>query len=68
MSLLGNLDVDLLARGGTDDVVAATRYLIENVAPGGGYALGSGNSVASYVPVANFKAMIDTVRRFGDIY
>ena len=68
VSFLGNVDVDLLARGSPADVVEATRHLIDNVAPGGGYALGSGNSVANYVPVANFKAMIDTVRKFGDIY
>lgn len=27
--------------------------------PGGRYALGSGNSVANYVPVQNYLAMLD---------
>ena len=26
---------------------------------GGGYALGSGNSIANYVPVENYLAMLD---------
>jgi len=65
VALVGNLDVDLLARGTAQQVSDATRHLIDHVAPGGGYALGSGNSITSYVPLENYKAMLDTVRRYG---
>jgi uroporphyrinogen decarboxylase len=27
--------------------------------PGGGYCLGSGNSVANYIPLDNYLAMVD---------
>jgi uroporphyrinogen decarboxylase len=68
VSLIGNVDVDLLSRGKREEIVAATRYLIENVGPGGGFALGSGNSIPDYVPIENYKAMLDTVRQLGAIY
>ena len=59
LSLLGGVDMDVLARGTEQDVRAYTRKCIERCAPGGGWALGSGNTVANYVPVANFLAMLD---------
>ena len=68
LSLMGNVDVDLLTRGTPEQVAQATRYLIDNVAPGGGYALGSGHSVTKHVPMVNYKTMLDTVREYGAIY
>jgi uroporphyrinogen decarboxylase len=65
ISLLGGVDVDVLARGSEEQVRAYTRRCIEECAPGGGWALGSGNSVANYVPVANFLAMLDEGWRHG---
>jgi uroporphyrinogen decarboxylase len=59
VALLGGVDVDLLARGSVDEVRAATRRILEACMPGGGYALGSGNSVANYVKIENFLAMLD---------
>lgn len=68
VSFVGNIDVDLLTRGTPDDVARAAGDLIENAAPGGGFALGSGNSVTKNVPLANYRAMLDTVRLRGNIY
>jgi len=68
LAFLGNVDVDLLARGTPEEISAVTRRLIDTVAPGGGFALGSGNSIAKYIPLANYKAMLDTVRQYGQIY
>ena len=68
LAFLGNIDMGLLIRGTPGEVSQAAKRLIETVAPGGGFALGSGNSVAKYVPLANYKAMIDTVLNFGNIY
>ena len=59
MALIGGVDMDVLARGSEDQVRAYTRRCIEGCAPGGGWALGSGNTVANYVPVKNFLAMLD---------
>jgi len=62
---IGGVDVDLLARGSERDVVRRTRQILEACAPRGGYAAGSGNSVANYVPVQNYLAMVETVHRFN---
>jgi uroporphyrinogen decarboxylase len=58
-ALLGGVDMDVLARGSEEEVRAYTRRCIEGCAPGGGWALGSGNTVANYVPTASFLAMLD---------
>jgi len=65
MALLGGVDMDVLSRGSEQEVRAYTRRCIEECAPGGGWALGSGNSVANYIPVANFLAMLDEGWRCG---
>ncbi|MBC7186544.1 MAG: nucleoside 2-deoxyribosyltransferase [Calditrichaeota bacterium] len=65
LCLVGNVDVDLLARGTPDEVRKVTRELIRDVGPGGGYCVGSGNTVPNYVPVENFAAMVETVHKYG---
>ena len=39
--------------------------MIEECAPGGGWALGTGNSIPNYMPLANFLAMLDEGRQVG---
>jgi uroporphyrinogen decarboxylase len=56
---LGGVDVDLLTRGSESQVRARVREIVEACHPRGRYALGSGNSIPSYVPVANYLAMLD---------
>jgi len=65
VATLGGVDVDVLARGEEGQVRAYVRKILEDCAPGGGYALGSGNSVANYVPIRNFLAMLDEGRKVG---
>ena len=50
---------------GTGLGLAITRQVIEACAPGGGWALGTGNSVANYIPVGNYLAMLDEGRHYG---
>ena len=64
--LIGNVDVDLLSRGSREQVVDRVKYLLREIAPGGGYCLGSGNSVPEYVSPENFAAMVETVRELGE--
>ena len=59
IAVLGGVDVDILAAGTEDAVRQRTRSLIETCGPRGRYAVGSGNSIPSYVPVANYLAMVD---------
>jgi uroporphyrinogen decarboxylase len=56
---LGGFDMVKLPSMSVDEVRAHTRFLIEKCAAGGGWALGSGNSIPEYVPVCNFIAMLD---------
>ena len=58
IAILGGIDVDFLCRANVEQVRAHTRQVIEACAPGGGYALGTGNSVANYIPVENYLAMV----------
>ena len=46
-------------------VAERTKALLRDVAPGGGYLLGSSNSVPYYVPLENYRSMLDTLERFG---
>jgi uroporphyrinogen decarboxylase len=63
--LIGNVDVDLLARARPDEVRDVVRTLLREVAPGGGYCLGSGNTVPNYARVDNYRAMIEEGLRHG---
>jgi uroporphyrinogen decarboxylase len=65
VALLGGVDVDFLCRATEQEVRAYVRNVIDVCGPGGGYALGTGNSVANYIPVENYLAMLDEGRRYG---
>lgn len=66
ISILGGLDVDLLARGTREEVAERTRRILEACAPGGGYCMGSGNSVTNFVKLENYYAMLDETRRWNE--
>jgi len=63
--LIGNIDVDLLSRGTPAEIDAVAKSLIEDVGAGGGYCLGSGNTVPAYVPVENYRAMVEAGWKYG---
>jgi uroporphyrinogen decarboxylase len=65
VAVIGGIDIDLLARGTEEQVRQRTREVLNSCAPGGGYILGSGNSVANYVPLKNFLAMLDEGWKFN---
>ena len=65
IALLGGFDVDKIARMTPSQVREHTRFLIKNCASGGGWALGTGNSVADYIPAENFIAMIEEGFKVG---
>jgi len=62
---MGGIDVDILCRGSEEQVREYTRRVIEECKPGGGWALGTGNSVTNYIPIANYYAMLDEGRQHG---
>ena len=63
--LLGNVSVHLLSAGSPGEVRAEVRRLLREVAPGGGYILTSGNSLASYCRPENVRAMVETLQEYG---
>jgi len=65
IALLGGIDVDFLCRATSAQVRERVRETLAACLPGGGYCLGTGNSVANYIPVDNYLAMVDEGRRFN---
>ena len=61
IAVLGGLDINILSGASPDEVRSKTRSLMETCGARGRYAIGSGNSVPSYVPVENYLVMIDEV-------
>jgi len=56
---LGGVDVDVLARAPAEGVRRYVRNLIDQCAPGGRFAVGSGNSIPDYISPVNYLTMMD---------
>jgi uroporphyrinogen decarboxylase len=65
IALLGGIDVDFMCRADEEQVRARVRKTLDACMPGGGYCLGTGNSVTNYIPVQNYLAMMDEGRRYA---
>ena len=63
--LLGNVDLNLLGAGTPEEVDEEVRGLIRDVAPGGGYIVTSGNSLAGYLKPENALALSRAVQKYG---
>jgi hypothetical protein len=64
IALLGGIDVDFLCRASPEAIRQRVRNTLDICMPGGGYCLGTGNSVANYIPLENYLAMVDEGRRY----
>lgn len=65
IALLGGIDVDFLCRADEQAIRRRVRETLDVCMPGGGYCLGSGNSVANYIPLDHYLAMVDEGRLYG---
>jgi len=65
MSLVGNIPTPLLAFGSAAEVDEMVREYCVNLAPGGGYVLGSSTSIMDGVRPENFVTMIEAVHKYG---
>jgi uroporphyrinogen decarboxylase len=65
ITLLGGIDVDFLCRADEQAIRKRVRETLDVCMPGGGYCLGTGNSVANYIPLDNYLTMLDEGRRYG---
>lgn len=61
--LVGNVSVDVLARGTAEQTQAEVRRCFKEGAPGGGYMISSSNSVPSYAIPENVSAMADEISK-----
>ena len=64
IAVLGGVDLNILSGDSPDGVRRRVRELLVTCGPRGRFAIGSGNSIPSYVPVENYLAMVEEVRRF----
>jgi uroporphyrinogen decarboxylase len=65
IALLGGIDIDFLCRSDEAAIRKRVRETLEVCHPGGGYCLGTGNSMANYIPLDHYLAMLDEGRRFA---
>lgn len=65
MAVLGGLDLNILGASSPEEVRTQTQFLIETCGSRGRYAVGSGNSIPSYVPAENYLAMVDEAVRLS---
>jgi uroporphyrinogen decarboxylase len=65
IALIGGIDMDYLCRASEEEIRRRLRETLDVCQPGGGYCLGSGNTVANYVPLGSYLVMLDEGRRYG---
>jgi uroporphyrinogen decarboxylase len=59
IAVMGGIDINRLTLGTEEQVRRRARDLIETCGGRGRYAIGSGNSIPSYIPLNNYLAMVD---------
>lgn len=59
IAVLGGVDINRLTMDSPEEVRQRVRFLIETCGGRGRYAIGSGNSIPSYIPLKNYLAMVD---------
>ena len=59
ITLIGGIDMDVLARRNPKEVREYVSQVLKVCKPNGGYCLGSGNTVANYASLENYLTMLD---------
>ena len=65
MAFVGNIPTLLLTYGSEDEIEERVKQLCVDLAPGGGYVLGSSPGIMEGIPPENFLAMVQAVHRYG---
>jgi uroporphyrinogen decarboxylase len=63
--LIGNVSNELLRSASTQEIEARVKELLRTAGPGGGFALGSGNSVPNWAKFENYLAMREAGLKHG---
>jgi uroporphyrinogen decarboxylase len=67
ISILGGIDVDFLCRASESEIRKLVRETLDACTGrdhGNGYCLGTGNTVANYIPLDNYLIMLDEGRNY----
>lgn len=62
IAVMGGIDMDFLVRS-TPETIAERCLKMLELSGSKAYALGSGNSIPTYVPIENYLAMIETINK-----
>jgi len=68
IAILGGIDVDKLSRYPKDEFTSYVKEVMRKCCPGGGYALGSGNSITNYVDINNYLEMLKLGVKYGKYF
>lgn len=64
IAVLGGLDLDFLIRSSPEAIKQRARAMLERTMDRGGYALGTGNSVPTYLPPEHYLAMLSVIDEY----
>ncbi len=56
--------MDFICRASEQEIRKRVRDILDICMPGGGYCMGTGNTMANYVPVDNYLIMLDESRKY----
>ena len=65
LCIIGGVDLDILIRGTPEDVAQEAKKKLHQAGEGGGYIVGSSNTVTDSVSLCNYRAMIETALECG---
>lgn len=65
IGIIGGIDVNIMAGGSEQDVRGRARQVLDSCGSRGRYVLGTGNSIANYIPLRNYLAMVDEARKWN---
>ena len=65
LAILGGIDVHFLCTASVEQIADRTKRTLDQCSIGGGYAMGSGNTIANYVPVENYLAMVKATHEWN---
>lgn len=63
VAIVGGVDIHKLATLEPEELRKYVRGVLEACTPGGGYVLGSGNSIPNYIPPVNLRVMLEEAFR-----
>lgn len=65
LCFVGNVSNEMLRSASPEEIDQRVKELIRDVAPGGGYCVGSGNSVPEWARFENYMAMREAALKYG---